>query len=208
MESFLVNSVSFDSIRSSSLRTIKPPLVNGGSPIIDVAKIMHKASIDFVVVDSREFLGIFTVRGLLRAIEVGELPKPALHYSTKLYPAVDIEARLYDAIKAMRTYNVRSVLVTEAGRTIRGVIPSKEIIHALAEYGMHAINEEIHDVVNPVEAFASPEYSIDRVAKIMLDKDTEVTVINVGREVVGVVDEWGVIQAAAGVDSRGFKLEE
>jgi len=32
---------------------------------------------------------------------------------------------------------------------------------------------------------------LDRVAKVMHDKMTEAVILNVGSEIVGVVDEWG-----------------
>ncbi len=190
-----------ETMKVGSLKTLRPARVSGYISIAEAARVMASYRLDFTLVDTDKGMGILTVRDIIRAVEPGEARDPAIRYSTPRYPSVGPGSKVVDVVKAMGMHGVRSVLVLEGGSTV-GVIPSLSVIGALSHLGFHGLWDEALSVAHPVEAVAPATASIGEAVYRMREYDTEAVVLEVRGDVVGVVDEWGVIKALAGLGER------
>lgn len=184
-------------MRVGALKTVKPPRVSGFISLLEAARVMATSSLDFLLVDSNRELKVFSVRELLAAVEPGDVEDPAIRYSMPRYPSVGPGDRIIDVIGRMSVHGVRSILVVE-GRSIMGVIPSLSIVDALSHLGLHALWDEVDSVMHPVEAVVASSATVSEAAISMAKYGSEAVMLKAGKEVVGVLDEWGVIQAIAG----------
>ncbi len=190
-----------ESMKAGSLKTVKPPVVSGFISIAEAARVMVSSNLDFILVDHESGLGLLTVRDMIRAIEPGEAREPAIRYSTPRYPSVRSDSKVLDVVKAMGLHGVRSVLVLEDRRVV-GVIPSLSVIDSLARFGFHTLWDEVMSVTMPVEAVAPSNATIEEVVATMRKYGSEAVILTVKDDVVGIVDEWGVIKALAGLGER------
>jgi CBS domain-containing protein len=100
--------------------------------------------------------------------------------------AIDSEASVFDAVKAMVEANVGSLLVTEGGE-ITGIVTERDYLRRVTLEGRTDEETPVREIMSSPLVVATPETTIDECMAIMTDRRIRhVPVIDDG-SVVGVV---------------------
>ncbi|MCE4599534.1 MAG: CBS domain-containing protein [Desulfurococcales archaeon] len=206
MSKLFTDDRSLRQVRIGSTNLVEPPVVGGDYTIRDIAGVMLKSNVDFVVVTGREYDAIMTVVDIIDAIDEKELDEPALNYASRRYPMVKAGLKLIDAVKMMSSFRVRSVLVVDDEGNVLGAISSKQILKMVSNYGFNILGDDLESSVKPVRAFADPGSTLGTVAKLMRQTGSEIAVLNVGKHVLGIINEFGVLTGISGIDRQGMSM--
>ncbi len=98
------------------------------------------------------------------------------------------------AVEQMRRQHIGSLVVSEGGDRIVGLIAEREVVHGLAEHGERLLSRRVMDVMSPVVATGTPEDSLTKVmAQMTRFRARHVPIVDAGR-LVGLISIGDVVK--------------
>lgn len=133
-----------------------------------------------------------TVRSLLR---------------TKGSSALSVEPSLpvQDALERMRTHNIGSLLVCDAGRLV-GLFTERQFARAVAERGATCANGRVEDLVEGDVLYVSPDSTLDECMALMTERRTRHLPVLDADQVVGIVSIGDVVKEL--ITDKEFVIEQ
>ena len=138
---------------------------------INAIKIMKNEDVDSVIIidDERKPLGIFTTKDFLNIVsETADFTLPIKKYMSSPLETLPKDAKIYEALKFIRTKHFKRLIVTDENDKIAGVITQQELLRLINNKWMEVIrdrglelskiNDELMKKTSLLEATASQDF--------------------------------------------------
>src|SRR6266571_272943 len=103
-------------------------------------------------------------------------------------------ATVRTAVEQMRRHRIGSLVVSETGDRIVGLIAEREVVHGLAEHGEQLLHRQVLDVMSAAVVTATSEDSLTKVmAQMTRYRARHVPIVDAGR-LVGLVSIGDVVK--------------
>lgn len=119
-------------IKVSDIMSVPPIVAHYTTPIVNVAKLMYENRIGSVMLvdDNGVLVGILTERDLVKFVASERFSRndPAYIMMSRNPVTIDPNAKVYDALRKMREYNVRHLPVVDREGKPLGMVSLRDLI--------------------------------------------------------------------------------